>query len=388
MLGNRLRDTAHKVSGWAPSVGLILIISTVGTLILHNTVGTDYADIWQMKIGIQIDTFIGSTELRKIINDGLLTLFFLVVGLEIKDEFLHGSLSKWKDAMLPVVAAAGSMILPAVIYYLVAPEEAKHAWAIPLSADTAFTVALLAVVPGIPTSLRMFLTTAMVIDDIFTVHVVGLAYAEHINGEAITGAALAVMALGILRLQGIRNLAPYLLIGLVLWFLLHEGGIHANFAGILLAFLLPNNDPKISDSSFMTHASSNSMYIVLPIFALANAGVSITPEVFVGHEWVSVAIISGLVIGKPIGLVTFSYITTRLGWAEKPVDITWLQIIGVGALTGIGFTMSLLITERSFTGSVEDAAKLSVFLGSFASAIIGVSILFIAGKLKRRTVVT
>jgi len=379
-VSQQLNATAQRLSGWAPSVGMLLIVCTVSALAIQNLVNPEYAAFWKEPLVIGFGDSIASMPLQKWINDGLLTLFFFVIGLELKNEFLHGHLSTVKTAILPVAAAIGSMTVPALIYAAVAPGDAFHAWAIPLSADTAFTLALLAVIPAIPTALRVFLASTMVVDDIFTVHIVGFIYSDSIHLEAVAGAVLCVAMLVVLRTINVRNMSPYLVMGVVLWFFLHEGGIHANFAGILLALFLPTGNTQISKSTFMAHVGPNAMFVVLPLFALANAGVNITPEVFVGQEMLAIAIIAGLVIGKPMGLLACVYLVEKLGWAAKPQGVTWLQVTGVGFLCGIGFTMSLLIAERSLEFAAEDAAKLSVFLGSTAAALIGTALLFLGYK--------
>lgn len=376
-LSDGMNHAAQRVTSWAPSVGLILVFCTVLALCVQNLVFPSYAEFWQQPLSLSLGDYSVTFPLQKWINDGLLTLFFFVIGLELKNEILTGHLSTWKTAALPIAAAIGSMTIPAIIFHFLAPNEASHAWAIPLSADTAFTVALLAMIPATPPALRVFLISTMVVDDIFTVHIVGFIYSDSIHVEAVAAAVLCVAGLVVLRALRVRNMLPYLLMGVVLWFFLHEGGIHANFAGILLAIFLPTKRRSIMDSHFMSHVSPNAMFVVLPLFALANSGVSITPQVFVGHEMLTAAIVLGLVFGKPIGLVGATYLVSKLGIAKLPDDSSWLQIIGVGFLCGIGFTMSLLIAERSLDGGLEDAAKLSVFLASSCAAIIGTVLLMI-----------
>jgi NhaA family Na+:H+ antiporter len=357
------------------------------------------------------------------VNDALLTVFFLVVGLEIKREFTVGHLASRRSAALPIAAAIGGMVVPALIYVWLVPAGAwDHGWGVPMATDTAFAVALIAIMGSrVPVELRIFLTAAAIVDDIGAIIVVAIFYSDALNVAALSGALATVGFLGLLNRWGVYRATPYVLGGVVLWACVHSGGLHATLAGVLLATFIPTRKPPDyralvaqadailnSEAShggeqfrhgpsepalreldaihdrlespadrLLRHLAPRSSYLVLPIFALANAGVILATEVFSGHGMLMAAIICGLAIGKPAGFLLASWLAVKANIAEKPAAYSWRQLGGAGALAGIGFTMSLFIAGQAFP-VLDDfaAAKIAVFAASVLSAIIGVAVLW------------
>jgi len=361
------------------------------------------------------------------VNDWLLTIFFLVVGLEIKREFTVGHLASIRSAALPIAAAIGGMVVPAALYIALLPSGPwAHGWGVPMATDTAFAIALIVMMGArVPVALRIFLTAAAIVDDIGAIIVVALFYSEAMHVEYLVAAMAIVALLALFNHLRIYNLAPYIILGIALWAFVHEGGLHATLAGVILAMFIPTRPPadlyalmaqanaileveaqrrdevlrhgpslpalrsldSIHDrlespaDRLLRYAGARSSYIVLPLFALANAGVPLTMEVVHGHEELMGAIMAGLIVGKPLGLLGASALAVWLGLAIKPDDYSWRQLAGAGALAGIGFTMSLFIASQAFP-TVTDyaAAKIAVFAASIISALIGVAILWGAGR--------
>ena len=319
------------------------------------------------------------------------------------------------------------MVAPAVLYALVVPQGPwSHGWGVPMATDTAFAVALIVMMgERVPIELRIFLTAAAIVDDIGAIVVVALFYSGELHFGYLAGAAAITGALALLNRAHVYRVPPYVLLGVALWACVHAGGLHATLAGVILALFIPTRPPPnlnalmtqantivaaqarrgdevlrhgpslpalraldaIHDRlespahRLLRHAGARSSYLVLPLFALANAGVAITPEVLSGHESLMLAILAGLVIGKPLGLLSASALAVRLGVAVKPEEYSWRQLGGAGALAGIGFTMSLFIAGQAFPAQAEfAAAKIAVFAASVLSAVIGVALLWSAGR--------
>jgi NhaA family Na+:H+ antiporter len=427
-LGHRVRSAALDFARWAPSAGVLLLLATVLAVILTNSgVGTRFAALWEMPFGFELGSASFKMSILHWVNDALLTVFFLVVGLEIKREFTVGHLASRKSAALPVAAAIGGMVGPVLLYKLVIPSGPwEHGWGVPMATDTAFAVALIIMMGSrVPVELRIFLTAAAIVDDIGAIVVVALFYSGALNWGFLIGAAGVAGALGLLNHFKINRVTPYVLLGIVLWALVHAGGLHATLAGVVLAFFVPTREPPnfralmaqadailISEARHSTEQlrhgpsvpamealdqihdrlespadrmlrtlSLRSNYVVLPLFALANAGVVLEATVWNGHERLMLGILLGLVVGKPLGLVTFSALAVKLGIAAKPDAYSWRQLAGAGALAGIGFTMSLFIASEAFkVGADFAAAKIAVFSASILSGIAGVAILWRANR--------
>jgi NhaA family Na+:H+ antiporter len=361
------------------------------------------------------------------INNGLLTIFFLVVGLEIKREFTVGHLASRRSAALPVAASIGGMAVPALLYMLVIPDGPwAHGWGVPTATDTAFAVALIAMMGRrVPVELRIFLTAAAIVDDIGAIIVVAVFYSAELHAGYLSAAAAVIAVLAMLNGARVYLVTPYLVLGFLLWFFVLSGGLHATLAGVILALLIPTRPPpdlkalSMQADAILTAEASHggeafrrgpsepamraldaihdrlespadrmlrrfgprSSYLVLPLFALANAGVVMSPEVLHGHGQLFVAIIAGLVLGKPLGMVLVSLLAVRLGIAAKPDAYSWRQLAGAGALAGIGFTMSLFIAGQAFPVAADfAAAKIAVFAASFVSAVLGTALLWNARR--------
>jgi NhaA family Na+:H+ antiporter len=427
-MGHRVRAAALQFANWAPSTGVLLLVATVLAVILTNSVlGPAFTAFWHTDVGLTMGGRGFTLPLLSWVNDGLLTIFFLVVGLEIKREFTLGHLASRQLAALPVAAAVGGMVAPALIYLLVVPAGPwQVGWGIPIATDTAFAVALIAMMGRrVPIELRIFLTAAAIVDDIAAILVVALFYSTKIDLVFLAGALLVTGLLYALNKGSIYRVTPYALLGVLLWYFIHEGGVHATLAGVVLALFIPTRPPPDYrallaqlDAIFdveashrgeeMRHALSTpalraldaihdrlespadrvlrlveirSSYVVLPIFALANAGVVLSSEWLVGRGELVTAIMAGLVVGKPVGLLLASFAAVKLGLAMKPADYSWAQVAGAGCLAGIGFTMSLFIAGQAFAGAEADfnAAKLAIFAASTLSALFGVALLWRAG---------
>jgi NhaA family Na+:H+ antiporter len=427
-LGHRVRTAALDFAAWAPSAGILLLLATVLAIIIANSpLGPGFQAFWQQAFGFTLGGARFELPLLNWVNDGLLTIFFLVVGLEIKREFTVGHLASRRSAALPIAAAIGGMVVPAGLYVALIPEGPwSHGWGVPMATDTAFAIALIAMMGSrVPVELRIFLTAAAIVDDIGAILVVALFYSHGVHIEYLIAAFAIVAILALLNHSHVYSVAPYMLLGVALWAFVHEGGLHATLAGVILALFIPTRPPadlnalmaqanailaaeaqhsdevlrhgpslpalKALDAihdrlespadRLLRHTGARSSYIVLPLFALANAGVPLTMEVLRGHEQLMAAIMAGLVIGKPVGLLAASALAVWLGVAVKPAEYSWRQLTGAGALAGIGFTMSLFIASQAFPAETDfAAAKIAVFAASIVSALIGVALLWNAGR--------
>ena len=427
-LGHRVRAAALDFASWAPSAGLLLLLTSVLAVILTNSMwGPGFAEFWEQPWGLVFGNASFLLPMLHWVNDGLLTIFFLVVGLEIKREFTVGHLASRRSAALPVAAAIGGMVAPALIYTLIIPSGPwAHGWGVPMATDTAFAVALIVMMGRrVPVELRIFLTAAAIVDDIGAIIVVAAFYSGELSLVHLAGAVVVIGGLAALNRARVYRVVPYLFLGLVLWYFVHEGGLHATLTGVVLALFIPTRPPP-NLNALMTQANTifaaeaehegevlrhgpslptlraidaihdrlespadrllrqvapRSSYFVLPVFALANAGVAMSVSVITGHEPLMLAIICGLVIGKPLGLVLACVLAVRLGWAVKPNEYSWRQLAGAGALAGIGFTMSLFIAAQAFPDeSAFAAAKIAVFCASIIAAVAGVAVLWNAAR--------
>ena len=422
-LGHRVHSAAVSFASWAPAAALMLGLVTLLALILSNTpAGPIIEQFWTAPLALSFGDASFSLPLRQWINDGLLTLFFLVVGLEVKREFTVGRLTSMRLAALPIAAALGGLLVPALLYLAIVPAGPWQPGAgVPMPTDTAFAVALIVMLGSrVPVELRVFLTAASIIDDIGTIIVVALFYSHGIQLGALLTSAALVALLWLLNRSSIYRVWPYAAIGLLLWFFLHVGGVHATLAGVLLALLIPTRPPPNLNAllaqaeavivteverggTSLRHGPSApamealdsihdriespadrllrtvepwSSYLVLPLFALANAGLVLASDLFSGREELAVAIALGLIVGKPLGFVLAAALAVRTGLAARPGGFTMTQVLGAGALAGIGFTMSLFIAGEAFSDAGDfAAAKTAIFAASLVSAIAGCVIL-------------
>ncbi len=302
------------------------------------------------------------------INDALMAVFFLLVGLEIKREVLGGELSSARQAALPVASAIGGMVVPAAIYLLVSGTgPAASGWAIAMATDIAFALGALAMVaPRAPGGLKVFLAALAIVDDIGAVLVIAFFYAGPIASGALAMAAGCLLLLVAMNRFGVTSLIPYLTVGLGLWFFVHASGVHATIAGILLAFTIPAGPPL----DRLEHAlHSLSAFVIMPLFALSNAGVAVGGLLV---DRVSLAVIAGLVVGKPLGITGAAFAAVRLRWATLPDGVGWTALRGCAWLGGIGFTMSLFIASLAFEGTpMLQSAKVGILSASAIAGLVG-----------------
>ena len=422
-LGHRVRSAAVGFGGWAPSSAVLLGLSAIIALLLSNSpFAGKFESFWNQSLNIEFSGLGWHLPLIEWINDGLLTMFFLVVGLEVKREFTVGRLAGLRLASLPIAAAIGGLAVPALLFWLIVPEGVwLRGVGIPMPTDTAFAVAIIVMLgPRVPVELRVFLTAASILDDIVTVAVAAIFYSTGVNMEALLVAGLLFSVLVLLNNSGIYRPWPYVAVGILLWPAMHEAGLHAALAGVLLAMMIPARPPTnlkallaqadaaISSETHgqwraLNHGPSLrllravdairervespadrllrvfepwSSYLVLPLFALANSGLQISAGLFNGREWMAGAIAAALVIGKPVGFLLASMAVVGLGLADRPKEFSWPHIIGAGSLAGVGFTMSLFVAGRAFLDPGDlAAAKAAVFVASLLSGLIGCLVL-------------
>ncbi len=366
------------------SGGLVLMGAAALALVVANSPGSGaYFE------GLHSDV-LGLSVLHWV-NDALMAVFFLLVGLEIKREMLDGQLSTWPRRALPSIAALGGMIVPALIYlaFNAGPDGHSRGWAIPAATDIAFALGVLSLLgPRVPISLKVFLTALAILDDLGAVLIIAVFYTGDLNLYALGGAAFVLVLLQGLNRAGSTDLKPYLLLGMVLWVLVLLSGIHATLAGVALAPTIPLrvSPGKPEDATSPLHHLEHALqpwvaFLIVPVFGFANAGVS-----FAGMSLASLldpvplGVALGLFVGKQVGVFAFSWAAIRMDWADLPANATWTQFYGVALLCGIGFTMSLFIGLLAFPNSPElqDATKLGVLLGSVLSGVVGAGLLRLA----------
>jgi len=360
--------------------GLLLLITTIIALIISNS---NYADIYFSSLNhyffIGTNNFGLKLSVLHWINDALMAAFFFIVTLEIKREFIQGELSNIKQALLPIIAAVGGMVVPALIYIFINfnNSEALNGWAIPTATDIAFSLGVLSLLGSrIPISLKVFLTALAIIDDLGAIIIIAFFYSGDLSLKYLGLMLIVFILLITLNKLNIKNYLPYLLLGLLLWFFTHESGIHATISGVLLASVIPHRQKEHDFSLLIKLEHAIGPYVVfgiLPIFAFANAGVSLQGITFSAlFSTVPLGIWLGLFLGKQIGVLLFSYVSIKLGFAQMTKS-SWLSLYGVAILTGIGFTMSLFVGNLAFPPNTEfiGDVKIGVLFGSLISALFG-----------------
>ena len=364
------------------SGGITLIACTIISMMLANTVfGENYTHFWHSTFGGQ--------SVEYWINDGLMTIFFLLIGLELEREIYIGELSNIKDALLPIFGALGGMIIPAGIYlWLNFGTTTQSGAGIPMATDIAFALGILSLLgKKVPTSLKVFLTALAVIDDLGAIMVIAIFYTKAIIWLNLFIAMGIFVFLIILNRLKIRNLIPYLIGGVVMWYFMLNSGIHATITGVLLAFAIPfGNGGEKSTSYILQHFLHKPVaFLVLPLFALANTAIIINTDLGeIITQKFSLGISLGLVIGKPIGIVLISFLAVSFGICKLPDDLNWKSIIGVGFLGGIGFTMSIFITLLAFDDfELQNDSKITILIASIIAALIG--FLLLNFSLKRQS---
>ena len=409
-----LRNFLHIES----ASGIVLLIGAATALILANSpLGEGFLAFWKEPLGFTIGTIQISHSLQHWINDGLMAVFFFVIGLEVKRELVLGELRDMRQAALPIAAAIGGMIVPAGIYLAFQYGAAgERGWGIPMATDIAFVVGCLAILGSrIPTSLRVLLLSLAIADDIGAILVIAIGYTENLNITALIYGIIGIgVVLGMMKV-GVRNVAVYFVFMVLVWFAFHESGIHATIAGVIFGLLTPTKGwvsegglAMILDNTRhflhgdgwsgsgqryvmlrqMERAARKTIsplerfetdlhpwvgFVIMPIFALANAGVTVQFSDF-AHP-VAIAVGLGLVVGKPLGIVIFSWLAVRIGLARMPEGFGWGVITGGGFLAGVGFTMAIFIANLALSEELLEAAKVGILVGSLVSAIAGMSLL-------------
>ena len=350
--------------------GLILVFVTVISLVLANSAfQTGYINFWLYDIA--------GHSIMHWINDGLMAIFFLLIGLELEREIYQGELSSLKNASLPIFGALGGMLIPAGIFLLLNfGTETQSGAGIPMATDIAFAIGILSLLGNrVPVSLKIFLTALAVIDDLGAIIVIAIFYTSSLSFLSL-GIAIGILGvLGILNRLKVHNLIPYLVGGVIAWYFMLQSGVHATITGVILAFVIPFGDGgEKSPSYILQHFLHKPVaFIILPLFALANTCIAI------GGDWISnlgtsdsLGIIAGLVIGKPLGIIMFTIVSVWLGFAVLPEDLKWKNILGAGLLGGIGFTMSIFITLLAFSSpELINTSKIAILIASCLAAIIG-----------------
>ena len=370
--------------------GLVLLISAAIALIISNSnFSSLYFETLQSYLFIGINNIGLKMSLHHWINDALMAVFFFFVTLEIKREFINGELSSLKQALLPIIAAIGGMLVPALIYIYInfGNGDTINGWAIPSATDIAFSLGVLSLLGSrVPISLKVFLTALAIIDDLGAIIIIAFFYAGDLSIQYLSLLLLTFIALLILNKSGVKKFLPYLILGLILWFFTYQSGVHATISGVLLATVIPHRK-KNKEYSLLTKIEHNiSSYVafgIMPLFALANAGVSldgINLESLLSP--VPLGIVLGLFVGKQIGVFLFSIIAIKLKIAQMPNNANWMSFYGVGILAGIGFTMSLFIGNLAFVENIEyiDSVKIGVLTGSLLSTLVGYGLLLLTSK--------
>ena len=378
-----LSNTFNKFFESEKSSGNLLIICIVLALVITNSpIGPDYLSFWQRNVG--------GLSLEHWINDALMAIFFLLIGLELERELYIGELSNFKNALLPIVAAIGGMVAPALIHFsLNGGTPTQNGIGIPMATDIAFALGVLAILGNrIPASLKVFVVAFAVIDDLGAIVIIAAFYTAQLSVWYLVGAlAVWTLLLALNRLFRVMSLFPYLVGGTLMWFLMLNSGIHATVAGVMLAFAIPfsaKDDDQKSPSHKLEHFLHKPVaFIILPLFALANTGIAMEAD------WTqdltnanSVGIAAGLIAGKPLGVTFLCFVAIASGICRLPSDFKWSHMIGAGILGGIGVTMSIFITNLAFSGNPEtiNASKMAILLASLVAGVFGFLWLRLLGK--------
>ncbi|WP_104712115.1 sodium/proton antiporter NhaA [Helicobacter cetorum] len=417
--------------------GIFLFLNAVMAMIVANSFLKEYYfALWHTPFGFQVGDFFIGFSLHHWIDDVLMALFFLMIGLEIKRELLFGELSDFKKASFPVIAAIGGMVVPGLIYFsLNANTPSHHGFGIPMATDIAFALGVIMLLgKRVPVALKVFLITLAVADDLGAIVVIAVFYTTNLKLAWLFGALGVILVLMLLNRLNVRALTPYLLLGVLLWFFVHSSGIHATIAAVILAFMIPVKNPNKSieqkhsveelslaignfeklhqdkhanplldkEQMDLLHIlkekasklqsplerlehflSPLSGYFIMPLFAFANAGVSISSDTNLGVDKVFLGVVLGLCLGKPLGIFLITFIGEKLKITARPKGISWWHILGAGLLAGIGFTMSMFISNLAFTSEHKDAmevAKIAILFGSLISGALGALYLSILGR--------
>ena len=395
------------------SGGVVLLVAAAAALAWANSPwNAAYESFWHTELALRIGDLTRSIDLRHFVNEALMALFFFVVGLEIKRELVTGELRTWQRAALPAVAAVGGMVVPALLYLSVnAGTPGARGWGIPMATDIAFAVGVLALLgPRVPANLKIFLLTLAIVDDIGAILVIAVVYSGDVSLTALAAASAVLLIMGALRWSRVDWMPAFVILGVVVWLAVYESGVHATIAGVVLGLLAParplapndmarqwaadlRDEPTVAELQAMTTVANASVsvaerlqhsmhpvtsFLIIPLFALANAGVKVDPGSLgdAGAKQVFAGVALGLVVGKLAGISLFSWLAVRLGIGQLPEGITPRQLTGAASVAGIGFTVSIFVAGLAFpTAGLEAAAKLGVLLASAVASLIGYVIL-------------
>lgn len=398
--------------------GVVLLLATLAALVLANSpLSDDFLGIWKTRVGLSIGSFSLDGSLKHWINDGLMAVFFFVIGLEVKRELVLGELKDMRRAALPIVAALGGMLVPAGVYLaLQRGQPGEPGWGIPMATDIAFVVGCMAVLGSrVPKGLRVMLLSLAIVDDIGAILVIAVGYTESIDTTALALGGAGIVAIVGLARWGVRSIGVYTVLSVLTWLAFHESGVHATIAGVILGLITPakgwvsdellrrtvsaaddaleHRAPEVSRYATLRgveRASREALsplervetalhpwvgFFIMPVFALANAGVAVSLDA-VGQP-VALAVMAGLLLGKPLGIVGFSWVATRLGVARLPDGVGWGAVLGGGLLAGIGFTMALFIAGLALGVAELDTAKVGVLVASGVAAAAGMATLMV-----------
>lgn len=362
--------------------GVILLLCVVLSLLLANS---SWSDSFEALLSREFGWMLGDLHLRysllEWINDGLMAIFFLLVGLEIKRELVEGELSSWRNAVLPVVAAFGGAIVPAILFTVLnAGSETASGWGIPMATDIAFALGVLSLLGNrVPASLRIFLAALAIVDDLIAILVIALFYSARIEPLYLGGAALMLLLQILFNRMNRKSAWYYLVPGIVMWYFIHHSGIHATIAGVLTALTLPTTKDAVeSPLEKLEHLLTKPVnWIIMPLFAIANTPIRFTEGMFAGlADQLGMGIMLGLILGKPLGIGFMSWLVVKLGWGALPAGANARHLLGLGLLGGIGFTMSIFIALLSFPdASLQAEAKFAILMGSVLSGVLGYLVL-------------
>lgn len=413
-----LRPLARFLHVEATSGIFLLICTAIALVSANSSFAETYLAFWQTDITIGFGSFEFHHSLHHVINDGLMAIFFFVIGLEVKREIVHGSLSSWKQASLPIAAAIGGMVVPAGLYLAIQyGQPGMRGWGIPMATDIAFVVGCLALLGSrVPHSLRVLLLSLAIVDDIGAILVIAVGYTDSLDMQYLVLATICIGIVHVFSRIGVRRFPPYIAVGAVAWYALHESGIHATLAGVILGLMTPAKSVLVPErfrdylhgkkEEFQNGRWANrkhraevvkevqqltretvspleylemslhpwSAYVIMPVFALANAGVQIDMSNL--SDSVALAVILGMVVGKPLGIILLSWLAIRAGLARLPDGLPWSMLMAGSCLAGIGFTMALFIDGLAFGTDGLETAKIGVLVGSAASGVLGMSLLY------------
>jgi NhaA family Na+:H+ antiporter len=393
-----VRATFNKFFKLEAAGGIVLLIAAAFAMLLKNS---PYGYVYEAFLDTPGVIQVGALEIAKPlflwVNDGLMAIFFFMIGMEVKREVMIGELSELSQIALPAIAGVGGILIPAGLYYLITMDDpvAIQGWAIPTATDIAFALGILALVgPRVPVALKLFLMTLAIIDDLGAIVIIAIFYTSELSTTSLTIAGLAIAWLCLLKWRGVQTAAPYLMVGIILWVAVLKSGVHATLAGVILGLFIPLKavDPDGEESSPLEQLIHELHPIVafgiLPLFAFVNAGVKLAGMTLASLlTGIPLAIAAGLFIGKPVGVFGFTWLSIKLGLARKPDGVNWGQLFGVSVLCGVGFTMSLFIGSLAFEESglgYSRPDRLGIIVGSLASGLLGFIVLKLstdAGKL-------